>query len=106
MHVAVRFSYRACLCVEHVEFAIGSVFPCSDSTHKPGTPSYSFTPFMQRYTNLTFELSAATKEFNPDVSISIPSCKYIVKFHELPLERVIEMELQMEKEQAGKAAAL
>jgi predicted metalloenzyme YecM len=62
--------------LEHVEFVIDQ----------------DFESFMRRYPDLQFDLKAITKESNPDISLKLG--EYSVKFHNLPLDKVIEEELR------------
>ncbi len=62
---------------EHVEFVIKE----------------SFDEFIKKYPHVNFDTISANKDFNPEIRVEIDQ-NISIKFHHLPLEKVIEIEKQ------------
>jgi predicted metalloenzyme YecM len=65
---------------EHVEFAVGNL---------------DLVNFTESYPHLQWDMSGLKKSFNADVRlelVNLPKKRINVKFHQLPLEKVIELE--------------
>jgi len=104
--------YRSGL--EHVEFAIGYPSDSYNANSKldPSTDPIAiistwsqdlqrdyialtrpvFSPFLTQYPSITWDMSSSTKHYNADVSLAFPHCFMSVKFHHLPLRRVVQLE--------------
>lgn len=65
--------------LEHIEFAIGA--------------DKDLVEFTTLYPSISFDMSEITKANNPAVRIMLPNGHGSVKFHHLPLEEVIRIEL-------------
>ena len=63
--------------LEHVEFVL----------------PMGFEPFLKKYAHLKFDTRALGKGLNPEIELSLG--ELAVKFHLLPLERVIEIEKEL-----------
>jgi len=81
--------------LEHVEFAIGDGMyksPMNDDSHQ-----HALLSWMECYPSVSWNTKALHKKCNPDVSTKLDFAdhgKVSVKFHLIPLEDVIEFEVQ------------
>jgi predicted metalloenzyme YecM len=93
--------------LEHVEFVIGTkpsqplLYP---SPHNNGDHQSAFEAFMNQYPMIPWDTKAKTKNINPDISLKLiiylpeqgeQHCS--VKFHLVPLDKVIEFEQKSAK---------
>lgn len=69
--------------LEHVEFAIGE--------------KADLLQFVAQYPSVAFEMDEIHKKDNPAVRVMLPNGHGSVKFHHLPLEEVIRIELAQKK---------
>ncbi|KAL3938713.1 MAG: hypothetical protein SGBAC_006426 [Bacillariaceae sp.] len=83
--------------LEHVEFVIGpssdhsAYSPINDETHE-----IALKKVMSDHPDINWNTKASSKEVNPDVSLKVELSSFgtcSVKFHLLPLAKVIEYEL-------------
>jgi predicted metalloenzyme YecM len=69
----------------------GSPYP-SGWEHVEMVITDSFEEFVAKHPHLKFDMSASKLPFNPEMRYAIEGGKVNVKFHHMPLEKVIEIE--------------
>jgi predicted metalloenzyme YecM len=93
LHEPVTVGEKRIPCIEIPSPKTGSAYPLG-LEHVECVVAEPLSRFIQRFPLMKFDIRAMKKALNPEVALKLPSGKS-VKFHNLPLENVIELEKKM-----------